>query len=379
MKICIVVENHPLHIMGGAQYQAHLLASELATRKNVEVYYLGRGLPAQGASLPYGLLKIGSAQGVRRRAVAFDALELWRALHRIRPDAIYQRMKQSYTGICGIYARRFKIPLIFHVAHEMDLDLRWNRRGRISGNLPFDIVESVLGNIGVRRSSDIIVQTSRQATLLATSFSRQPTALIRNFHPLPNALPVKTTDSINVLWVANFKRFKQPELFVDLAEKLKNDSRFKFWMVGRPYAEGGHDPLMQRVSGLPNIQYFGERPIDAVNELMNSAHVFVNTSVAEGFPNTFIQAWARGAVVVSLNVDSDEGMEVSGTGFCVQSSEKLAATLSRLADHSDERAVIVDRAFEYAQREHALRNAGELADLIIAATERSQSGAIPKQ
>ncbi len=42
-----------------------------------------------------------------------------------------------------------------------------------------------------------------------------------------------------------------------------------------------------------------------VNAELANAHVLVNTSLYEGFPNTFIQAWMRRTVVVSLNVNPD--------------------------------------------------------------------------
>ena len=58
--------------------------------------------------------------------------------------------------------------------------------------------------------------------------------------------------------------------------------------------------------------------------------MFVNTSLYEGFPNTFIQAWSHGAVVASLTVDIDGGMEAQGVGYCAGSFDRLEKIIDRL-------------------------------------------------
>ena len=101
-RICLLVENHSRAVMGSAQYQAGLIAEALARETDIEVFYLARRCPERSADLEYEIVKIGNDKGIRRRAVIFDALSLWRALKRIDPDVIYQRMRQSYTGIAGL-------------------------------------------------------------------------------------------------------------------------------------------------------------------------------------------------------------------------------------------------------------------------------------
>jgi len=362
VHVCLVLEHHVSVQMGGAEYQAHQLAEELSRRQGVRVTYLARTLPEASGS-PYDIQKVGDPSGFRRRAVMFDAGMVWKSLRELQPDVIYQRAKQSYTAVCAHYAQRAGIPFVFHVANMPDADGRWFRQ-RLSANTPFDLLEVAAGNWGVRRASHVVVQTSQQAALLRRNFGRDPSALIRNFQPLPEALPGKRADGLRVLWVANIKEAKRPHLFLELAERFAERPGIEFWMVGRPASHRRISATMSAIKDSKYLRYFGELPLEGVNALMDEADVFVNTSSFEGFPNTFIQAWLRGAIVVSLDVDIDGGMEAAGIGYCTRSLTRLVEVIDRLSHSRELRRTISGRAFAHARREHSLSNLAQLADFI---------------
>jgi glycosyltransferase involved in cell wall biosynthesis len=366
LRVCFVMSIHRDVIMGGAQYQAHLLAEECAGRKGVSVTYLGRNMP-QGESagrLPYHVIKAGSAAGIRSRALLFDAYAVWRALSRIRPHVIYQRMKQSYTGVCALYARTHDVPMFFHVASAADVSRRLMGK-RLSMSSPFDLAESFAGNWGMRHASHILVQSQSQARLLQENFKRQPARVVGNFQPLPPQLPQKFGDKTRVLWVGNIKDVKRPELFVDLARSLRERRDIEFWMVGLPSKQKRFQPMMTAIGSCENLRYFGQLSLADVNALMCQADVFVNTSRYEGFPNTFIQAWANGAVVVSLVVDIDNGLESQGVGFCSGDVERLRAVIVDLAHSRPQRQAIAARAFDYVHQMHSTENAAQLVDFML--------------
>jgi glycosyltransferase involved in cell wall biosynthesis len=384
VRACVVVQNHPNLVMGGAQYQGHLLAEELARRRGVEVTYLARDIPPHAATsfgLPYAVRSIGTWTGIRRRAAFFDARELWRTLEELQPHVIYQQMRQSYTAICARYARQAGIPFFFQIASDLDLDRRWIMNG-ISANLPFELLETLAGIRGLRQAGHIIAQTSRQGALLRERFGRDPALVVRNFQPLPARLPDKPLTPIEVLWVANIKEVKRPELFVQLAESFSGRDDLKFTMVGRP-SDRQHrfGALMERIKQARNLEYLGELPIEAVNRRMAQAALHVNTSSFEGFPNTFIQAWAQGAVVVTIAVDPDEeGMEKLGIGICAGSFDGLRSTIDQLARAPQRRLEIAERAFAFAHANHSLAQGARLADIMLAAaghTAAARIGATP--
>jgi hypothetical protein len=354
--------------MGGAEYQTGLLADELVSRPGVRLTYLARHVPAASAAahLPYPVRSIGTDAGIRRRAVLFDAPALWRALQELRPNAIYQQAKQSYTAVCAHYARRAGIPFFYHVASDADLDHRWISL-HLSANTPFNIAESLSGDWGIRQASHVVVQTDGQRKALQVRFGREAAALVRNFQPVPETLTAKPPGPLQVLWVANFKDVKRPALFVDLAESFAQRRDLHFVMVGRGTTLRRFAPLMARIPTIANLTYLGEQPVERVYELMAAATIHVNTSSFEGFPNTFIQAWARGAVVASIAVDPDGCMEAHRIGFRTGSFEGLRANIEELARSPGLRLDTATRAHEFAQKYHSMAEARRFADLLLQA------------
>jgi glycosyltransferase involved in cell wall biosynthesis len=298
---------------------------------------------------------------------------LWRTLCELQPDVVYQQMRQSYTAVAALYARRTGIPFFFQIASDLDLSRRWIPN-RVSVNLPLDVAESVAGIWGLQHASHVIAQTQRQSRVLRERFARDSAAVVRNFQPLPARLPLKVNWPVEVFWVANIKEVKRPELFVQLAESFIGRDDLKFTMAGRPSdLQRRYRSMMERIARTPNLEYLGELPIEAVNQRMAQAAIHVNTSALEGFPNTFIQAWAQGAVVATIAVDPDEeGMEKLGIGICAGTFEGLRATIDQLARSPERRHAIAERAFSFAHANHSLAQGARLADLMLEAAATAQ-------
>jgi hypothetical protein len=349
------------------------------------VIYLARDVPLHFATLngiAYDVRSIGTFAGIHRRAALFDARLLWRTLCELRPDVIYQQMRQSYTAVCAHYAKQAQRPFFFQIASDLDLDPGWITNG-ISGNLPFDIAESIVGQWGLRHASHIIAQTPRQGRILRERFGLDAATVVRNFQPLPANLPTKPSAPIEVFWVANFKEVKRPELFVQLAEAFLGRADLKFTMAGRPSGlQRRFAPLMERIKRTANLEYLGELAIDDVNKRMARAAIHVNTSSFEGFPNTFIQAWAQGAVVATIAVDPDEeGMEALGIGICAGTFERLRTVVDELSRSPERRRAIAVRAFAFAHANHSLSGGARLVDAMLeaakAAARSRDTGSLP--
>jgi glycosyltransferase involved in cell wall biosynthesis len=360
-RLCIV---DPFEHGGGAEYQISLIIDALAASGRYDISYLARFVEPRGRARNYHAVRIGSGEGIPRLGYIMDARALYRELRKIDPSLIYQRVACAYTGICAAYARRRSIPLVWHVAHDTDVTPQVLDPGR---NFLRVRLEKWAVNFGARHATRIVVQTHTQAELLQKNFARTADAIIPNFHP-PAGETIDKSGPLTVLWIANLKLWKRPEVFVRLARCFRANPQIRFLMVGAPAARSGkqrwQESLLSEISASANLEYLGYKSQSEVNELLGLAHIFVNTSTHEGFPNTFIQAWLRDVAVVSLSVDPDHVLERKQVGICAQSESGLAEAVRLLIENPDVRAGFIERGRDHAKECHSLRNAQELAGLI---------------
>jgi glycosyltransferase involved in cell wall biosynthesis len=360
LKLCIV---NPFEREGGAEYQISLLINALSASGLWEVYYLAHFLAEDGRTRAYQVARIGNGGRAPRFGYVTEAASLYRELRRINPAVIYQRVACGYSGVCTYYSRRHAVPLIWHVAHDMDLTSQMPaERNFIRLRMEKEAVK-----YAARRATGIVVQTRDQEALLQKNYQRTATAVIPNFQPRPTEVLDKS-GILTVVWIANMKRWKRPEVFVRLARSFAGRADVRFVMVGAP-ADGTGDAAWQKslsmsIESTPRLEYWRKRTQTEVNQLLAHAHIFVNTSVQEGFPNTFIQAWMRDVAVVSLSVDPDGILERERVGIAAQTEQRLAAAVQSLLDQKDLLAHYVERGRTHAFAHHSLDNAARLASLL---------------
>ena len=211
-----------------------------------------------------------------------------------------------------------------------------------------------------------MAQTEYQGSLLLKNYKRKLTAIIPNFHPKPEKEIVKESP-IKILWVANLKPFKRPEIFVRLAKDLSGLKDVKFQMIGSCAATNlSYTKLLSEIESLDNLEYLGGKSQDEVNEHLSKAHIFVNTSDCEGFANTFIQAWMRKVPVVSLTVNPDNILESHKVGYCSNTYEKLVTDVSELIKNNDLRNEMGENARQYAFENHSEKNMRRLIEVFKA-------------
>jgi glycosyltransferase involved in cell wall biosynthesis len=362
-RIVILLPFHWSAMQGGAEYQARLICQHLVASGRFEVHWVSRHIHPDFQAKGYTVHKIGERHGLRSKAFFFDHLALSRLLREIRPDVIYQRVGSAYTGIAAYHAMQNNCRMIWHVASDMDV-IPFNVKDWRPSTLLKYIDKRYL-EYGVRHASDIVVQTHDQNRLLGVHFGRQATMLIRNLHPLP-AEPIDKNSSPNVLWIANLKPAKQPEVFMRLVRSCMDMPQVRFMMIGEPWLDVARQRAFEKtVASIPNLSYLGKLPIEEVNALLERAHLFVNTSLVEGFANTFIQAWMRQVPVLSLNVDPDGLLTSEGIGFCADGDEAvLLHTLREWLVDASLREEIGQCAQVYAEAHHSERNIENLLELM---------------
>jgi len=133
----------------------------------------------------------------------------------------------------------------------------------------------------------------------------------------------------------------------------------EFILIGRDYQD-----IMLNFAKNNNVTYHGELSIDAVNKELATAHIFINTSIAEGFPNTFIQAWMREVPVISLNVDPDNILTIHNIGFHSKTYDQLLKNTKELINNHQLRMKMGKNAKKFSFEKYSLKNIDTIIQLI---------------
>lgn len=359
-KICIIAPSHWAARFGGSEYQLKLLLEILAARGSFDITYLARNVNPSFFSPEYSIICVSCEYRIRRYSFLFDAKRLLSALNSIRPEVILQRVGCAYTGIAAYYAKDNNCKMIWSVASDANV---CPKLGKFSLNYAARLLEKKALEYGIKHTDYIITQTRHQADLLSRYYGRTPNAIAPNFHPLPQE-NVEKSQPIRIVWIANMKPLKQPEVFLRIAKDLRNIKGIKFIMIGNAYKNEWGNYLFRKMATMENLEYLGRCSLDEVNEVLAKAHIFVNTSKYEGFPNTFIQAWMRKVPVVSLNVNPDNVIDDKGIGFFSKTYEQLVKHITMLINDTKLRSEMGERARMYAIEMFSEKNAEKIIQFL---------------
>ena len=347
------------YLQGGAELQSYLLAKRCLPE--LEVSFVFRDHWGKGSSKDKNGYNLHPIRPVKLIGLGgsfiFETRQLYNILTQVKPRYIYVRGANAYLGIATRYAKHNYTKIVWHIASDSDV-------------IPFsasplraivsDYIDRKAIEYGIKNVDSIIAQTQFQANRLLLNYSRQA-AVISNGHPIPEDC-VKTDTPVTVLWVANWKPIKQPEFFVELARTLATEKNIRFVMIGR---NDRYSDLVE-LAKTNNIEVIGEVSSDRANDLLAQSHILVNTSLYEGFSNTFIQAWMRRVPVVSLRVDPDNIIRNGQIGFCSSGNfRELVQNTGVLIRDSKLRNTMGARARKYAIKHHSLENIDEILKTIM--------------
>ncbi len=309
--------------------------------------------------IDHKILKIGldEIKGVGnlfgRFTILFDLLSLYLKLKRIAPQIVYQNVGCSYTGVAAAYCKRNKAKLIWHVASDLDVNYKLLNSKK---EIIFNYLERKILSYGIINADYIVAQTKTQKSLLLKNYKKQTDKIIPIGHKFPVKLEQKF-DEICVLWIANIKPLKQPDIFIKLSKKFLNYKKVKFIMMGdKKVNQKKYDRMIKEINDIPNLTYLGHVTQDIVNQYLEKSHILVNTSLYEGFSNTFVQAWMRKVPVVSLNADPDKILETNKFGFRSGNFKRLYMDVLTLIENDDFRNDMGERARIFAKENYALEN-----------------------
>ena len=198
--------------------------------------------------------------------------------------------------------------------------------------------------------------------------------LATTIHTIANCYPAAAVDPPEwaydppvVFWAARIVPIKRPDIVVELAHRLPEVT---FVMAGGGDRDGLYGDILEQSRSLSNLELLGHVPIDEIDRHFAAADLFLNTSDAEGFPNTFLQAWAQGTPVCSLRVDPDQILQQTGIGLVADGSvDRLVEAILEIAEYPRYREELGDRSRQYLETHHSVRAITDRYERVLVGTE----------
>jgi glycosyltransferase involved in cell wall biosynthesis len=336
----VLAREHAHHGIGGMQVQQTLLARMLARR----------GFDVSMVVADYGQPDGASWDGVTTwRTFRQDAgipvlryihprwTSIWAALKRADADIYYVSGVGMMLGLVTLFARRYGRKVVYRLASISDcapstICVQYWRDRRLYA-------------YGLKRANLVLSQTEEQRRLMLQNYRRASVVV-------PSLLdPAGRCDSfvrrtVDVLWVGALRPLKRPTLLLELARRLPHLS---FEIAGGPSPDDPslYENVKREAEKLPNVRFLGPVPYHDVRSLFERARLLVGTSEVEGFPNTYLQAWAHGTPVVAF-LDPEQLIARNGLGKAVSSMDDMTAVVTKLLGNEAEWAAASARCHAHA-------------------------------
>jgi glycosyltransferase involved in cell wall biosynthesis len=340
---------------GGAEQQTFMLARALAAKgvRTGQIVFPVQDPVSDGVAL----IERRPWRGDRRLVGKLsEARDIWSAMAAADARVYVVRSSGIHVAMAAAFCRARGRRLVFSSSHVMDFT--------------FDAVGPETRNValyrsGVRIANAVVVQTKEQLILARTAFPR-----LRRLERIPSfaaeAPPVSSRPDAFV-WVGRLNDYKRPLEFVELARAVP-EARFRMVGVDGSLADPG---LLAEVNGraesVENLELLPRLPHEGVLALIHGSVAVVNTSLAEGMPNVFLEAWARGVPALSLTTDPDGVIAGEGIGMVAQGSMKrLAGAARTMWTDARLRQRMGEAARRYVRREHGQRRVADRWHRLLA-------------
>lgn len=357
MKICLISPlvyklfypaDEKVLPFGGSEAQQYQLGTELVKDKNFEVSFIAGDFYAEQPEIQDFWLKNGIIAKIKiykvfryyNRIPLLSALsdiwDLYQAMKASQADIFLIRGGGALAGKTALLAKRILgKKFIFSSAHDRESDLIFFKN---SG-----VIYKTLFRYALNKADLIICQHNEQKAAFKKSFGLE-SVVIKTMYQIGELDKIKIREYI--LWVGRLEKWKQPELFCNLAKEMPEE---KFLLITNSNA----DTFKKEFGHIKNLEIKEKAPFNEMDDYFAKAKVFINTSLWEGFPNTFAQATKNGTPIISLEVNPDNILEKYRIGECANGNfKKLTDDLAMVLNGQNLREKLSENAYIYAKEHH---------------------------
>lgn len=360
MKICIWGDNSGAlkgETNGGGELQMALLAKALA-KSGHEVVLIDYGTSEDFITIDgIKVLKInGWDDGIRIiRTLTHRLPRLYRSLKAQKADIYYCRFRDFSHIFAYWAARNVKAKFILGMASDLDaqsfrMRLKhyylpiFNRSEALWWIVNLILTEIVQPRL-LRKADFVFVQHEGQKKMLLSK--KIKSVGFTNLIDLTQLPVISNPIQNDFIYVGSLDKRKGFAEFFKLVQKSNLHS---FKIVGQPRDKTGYI-YFEKLKSFENVSLLGRlNHIDTIYQIANSK-ALISTSPMEGFPNIFIEAWAKGIPVLSLHVDPGNIIEKEKLGIVAHGNlDKLLQAMNNIRNTKE----FANRARIYVENNHSL-------------------------
>jgi len=329
---------------GGEEVQHSLLAKALS-QAGIDVSVVTGDFGQEDGSRHHGVRihkSFKMTAGLPGARMLYPRLtHLLRALRRADADVYYVSCAGPVVGYVAAYCKLYRKRFVFRAAIDADCELQ-----------PLYLKhrhELPIYRFGLRNTQTRLVQSEKQRSSLARNYGLDSEIAGMLVDWPETRLPMQYRP-VDVLWLANLKPAKRPDWIPSVCDQLPG---LAIQIAGGKDANRPdlYDLVSTYASSYSNVEFHGAVPYTRSIELFDQTKIFINTSEFEGFPNTYLQSWARGIPVVAT-YDPDGLIQKRGLGVAVSSPAELAAAVKNLLACPDDWQACSQRCLQFMEEKY---------------------------
>jgi len=359
-KICFVslgsypllTSNEHLKYVGGAELKQVIIGRELA-KQGYNISFITYDENSEKKIIDE-ITIIKSFSLSKDTSILKKTLILWKSLKKANADIYFKG--SGPEGIIPFFCILHGKKYVKWLTSDRNVQLKQVH----SRNT---ILTKITSYFDIKFAHTIIAQNKFQKESIEKKFKKK-CILIHNPTNIPNNNFENKKNKNIVLWVGTIRTIKQPELFLEIAKILPD---YKFKMIGgKSDSEPDlYDKIQGKTKGITNLEFLGFIPHHNIQKYYDEAAILINTSLIEGFPNTFLEAWINYTPVISLNVDPDEVIRNEKLGLHSKTFEQIILDIKNLLHNDELREKMGMNARKYVEQNHdAKKIANQFEQLI---------------
>ena len=284
-----------------------------------------------------------------------EARHIWRGMREADAAVYVFRGGGPQLLIGAAFCRLHRRRLVFSSAIDIEFD--FNRTDRTRAHLR-------LFRAAVARADLIVVQSRRQIELAEAAGLGRLTRIPSFAEPVDDpGGRGSASDPEAFVWIGRLVSYKQPLAYLDLAQSV-GGARFRMVYLDIPETDEDRrmiEELHGRAGGIAGLELLGQLPREETLAQIERAVAVVSTSVAEGMPNVFLEAWSRGVPVLTLSYDPDGAVAAERLGIVADgSADAFAAGAETLWRDRKLRDELGANGRGYVRRTHSPEVVGRL-------------------